>query len=71
MRKNHHREFSWPKDFELFAESIRDDISNDKDLFAGDIKTASLRLAHYMSMINIMHPFPEGNCNPNALLFGS
>ena len=61
MRKNHHREFSWPKDFELFAESIRDDISNDTDLFAGDIKTASLRLAHYMSMINIMHPFPEGN----------
>ena len=61
MRKNHLREFTLPEYFEPFAQSIYEDITNDELLFHGNVKSASVRLAHYMSMINILHPFPEGN----------
>ena len=60
-RKNFLREFSLPEDIERFAESIQKDIVEDELLYAGNMQQATERLAHYMSMINIMHPFAEGN----------
>jgi len=55
------REYTHTVNIFEFGASIKKNIDSDIALANGTVTEASVQLARYLSHLNLLHPFPEGN----------